>query len=131
LANSCSQKARLVLVHLVGPAARHTLRAFDDEGRPLLVVGVRVHVEEPVLGLLEDERERVEDEVGAEPDVCCPRPEPSSRTPEPRMRLLAPSAPTTRSAGQLDFAPNSSSAPSSRQRAAGSDGRLRAIAEKE
>ena len=42
---------------------------LDDEGAHALVVGVGVNVEEPVLGLFEDEGERIEDEVGPEPDV--------------------------------------------------------------
>ena len=60
----------LVLGQLVeAGAAPRRLRALDDERARALVEGVRVHLEEPVLGVLEDEREGVEDEVGPEPDV--------------------------------------------------------------
>ena len=59
-----------------------------------LVVRVRVHVEEPVLGLLEDERERIEDVVGAEPDVLRSlgldlRPE-LAEPPNERVRAVSP-----------------------------------------
>ena len=43
--------------------------ALDDERGHALVVRVRMHVVDPVLRLLEDEREGVEDVVGPEPDV--------------------------------------------------------------
>ena len=60
----------LLLVQLVEPRrAPDGLRALDDERRHPLVVRIRVRVEEAVLGLAEGERERVEDVVGAEPDV--------------------------------------------------------------
>ena len=65
-----AEREALLLVHRVEPGrAPHRLRALDDEGRHPLVVRVRVGVEETVLGLAEGERERVEDVVGAEPDV--------------------------------------------------------------
>ena len=65
-----AEREALVLVHLVESGATpDPLRALDDEGRHPLVVRVRVGVEEAVLGLAEGERERVEDVVGAEPDV--------------------------------------------------------------
>ncbi len=65
-----AEREALLLVHRVEAGrAPHVLRALDDERAHALVVGVGVDVEEPVLGLLEDEGEGVEDEVGAEPDV--------------------------------------------------------------
>ncbi len=50
-------------------APPHRLRALDDERARPLVERIAVHLEHPVLGLGEDEAERVEHEVGAEPDV--------------------------------------------------------------
>ena len=49
--------------------APRVLRGLDDPGARVLVEGVRVDLDEPGLGLLEDEGEGVEHEVGAEPDV--------------------------------------------------------------
>ena len=65
-----AEREALLLVQLVQPrGAPHALGALDDERRHPLVVRVGMRVEEPVLGLAERERERVEDVVGAEPDV--------------------------------------------------------------
>ncbi len=65
-----AEREALLLVHLVqARALPDLLRALDDERRHPLVVWIRVCVEEAVLGLAEGERERVEDVVGAEPDV--------------------------------------------------------------
>ena len=65
-----AEREALLLVHRVEPGTPpDRLRALDDERRHPLVVRVRVRVEEPVLGLAKGERERVEDVVGAEPDV--------------------------------------------------------------
>ena len=65
-----AEREALLLLQLIQPRrAPHRLRALDDERRHPLVVGVCVRVEEPVLGLAEGEGERVEDMVGAEPDV--------------------------------------------------------------
>ena len=61
---------RLGLVHLVeAERAPRVLRGLDDPGARVLVEGVGVDLDEPGLGLLEDEGEGVEHEVGAEPDV--------------------------------------------------------------
>ena len=50
------------------------LVGLDDEGRHRLVVGVAVDLEDAVLGLHDVERERLEDEVGAEPHELAPAP---------------------------------------------------------
>ncbi len=56
-----AEREALLLVHLVeAGGAPHRLRTLDDERRHALVIRVRVRVEEPVLGLAEGERERVE-----------------------------------------------------------------------
>ena len=61
---------RLGLVHLIeAQRAPRVLRGFDDPRAGVLVEGVGVDLDEPGLGLLEDEGEGVEHEVGAEPDV--------------------------------------------------------------
>ena len=80
----------LLLVQLVEPGrAPHRLRALDDERRHPLVVRIRVRVEEPVLGLAEGERERVEDVVGAEPDVLrALRPHLRAEVPEPPQEAV-------------------------------------------
>ena len=110
-------------------------RTLDDERAHALVVGVGVDVEEPVLGLLEDEGEGVEDEVGAEPDVLrALRLDLRPNSPSPRTSEFAPSAPTTRSASgsSSTSTPNSSSTPRLRARRWRiSSRRVRAIAENE
>src|SRR4029453_8170541 len=68
-----AEREPLVLVELVqAGASPGRLGALNDEGAPALVERVRMHLEEAVLGLAKDEREGVEDEVGAEPGVLAP-----------------------------------------------------------
>src|SRR5919197_664580 len=65
-----TERKALLLVQLVQSGRTPDgLGALDDERRHPLVVGVRVGVEEPVLRFAKGERERVEDVIGAEPDV--------------------------------------------------------------
>ena len=80
----------LLLVHVFEPGRTpHRLRALDDERRHALVVRIRVRVEEPVLGLAEGERERVEDVVGPEPDVLrALRPYLRAEVPEPPQEAV-------------------------------------------
>ena len=80
-----------VRVTVTEPRLEGTL---DDERGHALVVRVRVHVVDAVLRLLEDERERVEDMVGPEPDVLRPlgldlRPE-LAEAPDERVRAVSP-----------------------------------------
>ena len=50
-------------------ATPHVLVHLDDEGRARVGVGVAVDLHGAELGLLDEELERLEDQVGAEPDV--------------------------------------------------------------
>ena len=63
-----AERERLRLVHRVEPErAPGVLRALDDPRARALVERIRVDLDEAGVGLLEDERERVEHEVRAEP----------------------------------------------------------------
>ena len=48
------------------------LATLHDEGGEIRIEGIGMDLEHPVLGFAEDERERLEHEVGAEPDELRP-----------------------------------------------------------
>ena len=102
-ANSRSQKAIVLggieLIEAGGAPVR--LGGFDDEGRCVVIEAIGVRLEPAVLGLDEDESERLEHPMRAEPDELVASDVDlrlEMRGVTVRILLLMPSAATIRSA---------------------------------